>query len=151
MFCSANGLHNLRWKIYTLYCNNLCILKNKSVLVCRIPSSVHHSDLTQISPMSLPHKSAKTRLARSSRLYDDGQEVRGRVFPAGFLPPHGFAVGVEPHEHVLLLVAPLCRGVGVVLVLLDAFDQAAVRPEVPLQRRRRRRLVSKVGKHAAQR
>lgn len=91
--------------------------------------------------MSLPRKSTKPP---SSRLHDDGQEVRGRVFPAGFLPPHRFAVGVEPHEHVLLLVAPLRRGVGVVLVLLDAFDQAAVRPEVPLQRRRRR-LMAKVG------
>lgn len=100
--------------------------------------------------MELPRKSTKTRLARSSRLYDDGQEVRGRVFPAGFLPPHRFAVDVEPHEHVLLLVAPLRRGVGVVLVLLNAFDQAAVRPEVPLQRRRRR-LMAKVGKHATRR
>lgn len=58
--------------------------------------------------------------------------MRGRVFPAGFLPPHRFAVGVQPHEHVLLLVAPLRRGVGVVLVLLDAFDQAAVGTKVPL-------------------
>lgn len=59
--------------------------------------------------------------------------MRGCVFPAGFLPPHGFAVGVQPHEHVLLLVAPLRRGVGVVLVLLDAFDQAAVWTKVPLR------------------
>lgn len=69
----------------------------------------------------------------SSGLHHDGQKVCGRVFPAGFLPPHRFSVGVQPHEHVLLLVAPLRRGVGVVLVLLDAFDQAAVGTKVPLQ------------------
>lgn len=59
--------------------------------------------------------------------------MRGGVFPAGFLPSHGFAVSVQSHEHVLALVAPLRRGVGVVLVLLDAFDQAAVGTKVPLQ------------------
>lgn len=59
--------------------------------------------------------------------------MRGGVFPAGFLPPHGFSVSGQPHEHGLPLVAPLRRGVGVVLVLLDAFGQAAVGTKVPLQ------------------
>lgn len=73
------------------------------------------------------------RHVRSSWLYHNGQEVSGSVFPSGFLPPHWLAIGVQSHEHVLLLVAPLCRSVGVVLVLLDAFDQTTVRTKVPLQ------------------
>lgn len=47
---------------------------------------------------------------------------------------------------MLLLVAPLSGGVGVVLVLLDAFDQAAVRTEVPL---REEESTAKVSKQSA--
>lgn len=61
--------------------------------------------------------------------------MSGRVFPAGLLPLHRFAVGVQSHKHVLVLVAPLGGSVGVVLVLLDAFDQTAVWTKVPLQER----------------
>lgn len=101
---------------------------------------MHHSDP---APPVSPQKPAFSPGARSSRLHNDGQEVRGGVFPAGLLPPHGFAVGVEAHEHVLLLVAPLSGGVGVVLVLLDAFDQAAVWTEVPLREEESTAKVSK--------
>lgn len=80
---------------------------------------------------------APSQYVRSPRLYHDGQEVSGSVFPTSLLPPHRLAVGIQSHKHVLFLVAPLCWSVGVVLVLLDAFDQAAVRTKVPLKVGRR--------------
>lgn len=71
---------------------------------------------------------------RSSWMYHDGQEMSGCVFPPRLLPPHRLAIGIESHKHVLLLIAPLRWSVGVVLVLLDAFDQATVGTVVSLRR-----------------
>lgn len=56
----------------------------------------------------------------------DRQEVCGCVFSPCLLGPHWLAVGAQTHEHVLLLVLPLGRGVRVVPVLLDPFYQLAV-------------------------
>lgn len=54
------------------------------------------------------------------------------VPPPALLGVDDLAVGRHPDEHVLVLVAPHGRRVGVVLVLLDALDQPAVRTVVPL-------------------
>lgn len=62
--------------------------------------------------------------------------MSGCVFPPRLPPLHWLAVGVQSHKHVLLLVAPLGRSVGVVLVLLDAFNQATVWAVLPLCRGR---------------
>lgn len=66
-------------------------------------------------------------------LHHYGQEVGGSVFPSCFLAPHGLAVGAQPHEHGLLLVPPLCWGIGVVPVLLNPLGQPTVNTKVPLE------------------
>lgn len=63
----------------------------------------------------------------------NGQEVCGRVFSPRLLGPHWLAVGAQTHEHVLLLVLPLCRGVRVVPVLFDPLYQLAVSAKLFLE------------------
>lgn len=63
----------------------------------------------------------------------DGQEVCGSVFSSRLLGPHRLAVGAQAHEHGLLLVPPLGRGVGVVPVFLDPLHKLAVSAELPLE------------------
>lgn len=57
----------------------------------------------------------------------------GSVFSPRLLGPHRLAVGAQAHEHGLLLVPPLSRGVGVVPVLLDSLHELAVSAKLPLE------------------
>lgn len=58
----------------------------------------------------------------------------GCVFSPGLFGSHRPPVGAQAHEHGLLLVPPLCRGVGVVPVLLDPLYQLAVNAEITLKK-----------------
>lgn len=154
IFYCANVLDNLRLKIiYTLYSNisyffvlkietSLSSWLNMSVGLHCFPSqciiqtwfrSVQCSYCCNSRRKPDTTQSAQLRYVQSSWLHHNGQEVSGCVFPTGFLSPHRLAVGVQSDKHVLLLVTPLGWSVGVVLVLLDAFDQPTVRTKVPLQ------------------
>lgn len=66
----------------------------------------------------------------------NGQEVCGCIFSPRFLGPHWLAIGTQTHEHVLLLVLPLSRGVRVVPVLLDPLYQLAVGAKLLLENRK---------------
>lgn len=58
----------------------------------------------------------------------------GCVFSPGLFGPHRPPVGAQAYEHVLLLVHPFGRGIGVVPVLLYPLYQLAVNAEIPLEK-----------------
>lgn len=57
----------------------------------------------------------------------------GCVFSPGLFGSHRLPVGHQAHEHGLLPVPPLCRGVGVVPVLLYPLYQLAVNAKIFLK------------------
>lgn len=89
------------------------------------PPSVHR-------PGSTPPSVIIATVVQSPWLHHQRQEVAVDVPPPAFLGVDDLAVSRHPDEHVLVLVAPHGRRVGVVLVLLNALDQPAVRTVVPL-------------------
>lgn len=94
-------------------------------LSCPCPPSVHRPGWT--SPLSHHH-----HVVQSPWLHHQRQEVAVDVSPPAFFGVDDLAIGRHSDEHVLVLVAPHGRRVGVVLVFLNALDQPAVRTVVPL-------------------
>lgn len=90
------------------------------------PPSVHRPGWTP------PSVIVTTTNVQSPWLHHQRQEVAVDVPPPASLGVDDLAVGRHPDEHVLVLVAPHGRRVGVVLVLLNALDQPAVWAVVPL-------------------
>lgn len=120
--------------------NNLYIYRYSYIYISKEFSSVTiHSAVLPKTSLYTVEKSSKCFLSavnasRVQALWDgNGQEVRGCVFSPRLLGPHWLAVGAQTHEHVLLLVLPLCRGVRVVPVLLDPLYQLAVSAELLLE------------------
>lgn len=104
-------------------------------LLVPAPPSVHCPGRTlKKNPAAAPSVII-TAVVQSPRLHHQRQEVAVDVPPPALLGVDDLAVGRHPDEHVLVLVAPHGRRVRVVLVLLDALDQPAVRTVVPLRGR----------------